>query len=439
MTQSAVAAPATVARSDFGTLRCADETLAAAVTVISWAALVVGVFLVGATWGSVLETTVVPRSNRSALSAVLLRLINLPITAAVARISDYERRDRLHAYASSAYLIATLLAWLALFLLAFSLILWPLVDNLADAVRIAGSSMLTLGIAAPHDGGPTAVVYLAALTGLIVITLQIAYLPVLYASYNRRETLVTMLEGLAGTPGWGPEVLVRSASIDNLDGLRDMYDRWMVWAADVAESHNAYPVLLFFRSPTPRRSWVISLLSILDAAAMHLALCPVTAPAPARNLMRVGYLTFRQLAHGAGYPVRDDPSPDGDLRLTKEEFLEAAERARRAGMEFEREPEAAWVHFKGWRVNYEEAAYALAGHLDVVPALWSGPRPRPGPALPPVRPPDRVSVSAEAAEIRRVGALRRQRRIAEQARQSHDHAAASDHAPLDDEVAPPGG
>ena len=70
----------------------------------------------------------------------------------------------------------------------------------------------------------------------------------LYASYNRRETLVTMLEGLAGTPGWGPEILVRSAAIDNLDGLATMYDRWMEWSADVSESHTAYPVLLYFRS-----------------------------------------------------------------------------------------------------------------------------------------------------------------------------------------------
>ena len=418
----------------------ADEKRADAVTAIAWAALVAGAALVLTTWSSVIETTVVPRSNRGALSALILRLVNKPIRAAVARIDDYERRDRLYAYASSAYLITTLLAWLLLFLLGFSLILWPLVGNVADAARIAGSSMLTLGIAAPHDGVPTAVVYLAALTGLIVITLQIAYLPVLYASYNRRETLVTMLEGLAGTPGWGPEVLVRSAAIDNLDGLRDMYDRWMVWAADVAESHNAYPVLLFFRSPTPRRSWVISLLSILDAGAMHLALCPVTVPAPARNMMRVGYLTFRELAHGAGYPVRDDPSPDDDLQLTRQEFLDAAERARVAGMEFEREPDAAWVHFKGWRVNYEEAAYALASRLDVVRALWSGPRARPGPALAPVRPLDRVSATAEVAEIRRVGALRRQRRAQEQARQSHDHQSQpTDQATLTDELGPPGG
>jgi hypothetical protein len=377
---------------------------------IEWLGFAFGLLLVAATAASVLETTIVPRGTRTGLTPAVLRLVNLPIRLLASGIHNYERRDAMLAYASSAYLVATLFVWLVLFLLGFALMLWPSSAGLGDAFRTAGSSMFTLGFALPHGTVSTAVVYLAALTGLVLVALQIAYLPVLYAAYNRRETLVTMLEGLAGTPGWGPEILLRSASIDNLEGLTDMYVRWMQWAADVSESHSAYIVLMYFRSPSARRSWVISLLSILDAAAMHLALCPITVPGPARSLMRVGYLAFRQLSNTLDHPVPADPSPDDDITLTREEFIEAAERAREGGMQFEREPEAAWVHFKGWRVNYEEAAYALAATLDVVPALWSGPRLRPGPPVPPARPVDRVSVSAEASEIRRVGALRRQRR-----------------------------
>ncbi len=387
---------------------------------VDWFGFAAGLLLVIATWASVLETTIVPRGNRSSLTTLILRTVNLPVRLVASRLDDYERRDRMLAYASAGYLVATLLVWLVLFLVGYSLMLGPSSADLADAFRTAGSSMLTLGIAVPHGSAATVVVYLAALTGLVVVALQIAYLPVLYAAYNRRETLVTMLEGLAGTPGWGPEILVRSAAVDNLDGLGGMYDRWMEWAADVSESHTAYLVLMYFRSPTARRSWVISLLSILDASAMQLALCPVTVPAPARNLMRIGYLAFRQLAHNIGEPVNDDPSPDDDIQLTREEFIAAAERARIAGMEFERDPEQAWAHFKGWRVNYEAAAYALAAKLDVVPAVWSGPRPRPGPPLPPVTPIDRLSQSVEVSEIRRVGSLRRQRRAAQQ-QASHDH------------------
>jgi hypothetical protein len=53
----------------------------------------------------------------------------------------------------------------------------------------------------------------------------------------------------------------------------------------------------------------------------------------------------------------------------------------------ERDPAEAWTDFVGWRVNYEQAAYAVAAAVDAVPALWSGPRQRRTTAIPPIRPP----------------------------------------------------
>jgi hypothetical protein len=51
-----------------------------------------------------------------------------------------------------------------------------------------------------------------------------------------------------------------------------------------------------------------------------------------------------------------------------------------------RSNEEAWVDFVGWRVNYEAAAYAIARFIDAPPALWSGPRRHPIPAIAPQRP-----------------------------------------------------
>jgi hypothetical protein len=58
-----------------------------------------------------------------------------------------------------------------------------------------------------------------------------------------------------------------------------------------------------------------------------------------------------------------------------------------AAVPIEREPADAWADFVGWRINYEQAAYAVAAAVDAVPALWSGPRPHGGPAIAPIRPP----------------------------------------------------
>jgi hypothetical protein len=55
----------------------------------------------------------------------------------------------------------------------------------------------------------------------------------------------------------------------------------------------------------------------------------------------------------------------------------------------ERGPDEAWPDFRGWRVNYEAVAYALADRLDAVPAPWTGPRRTGDAPVEPVRPPNR--------------------------------------------------
>ena len=73
-------------------------------------------------------------------------------------------------------------------------------------------------------------------------------------------------------------------------------------------------------------------------------------------------------------PVDEDPRPDGPVQLSWEEFLQGWERITSVGFPVERTAEQAWPHFRGWRINYEAAAYKLASGLDAVPARWSGPR-----------------------------------------------------------------
>ena len=72
--------------------------------------------------------------------------------------------------------------------------------------------------------------------------------------------------------------------------------------------------------------------------------------------------------------------------MSYQEFLDAVERLREVDLPIERDPEEAWSDFAGWRVTYEQAAYALAAEVDAVPALWSGPRRTGDPAIPPARP-----------------------------------------------------
>jgi hypothetical protein len=358
------------------------------------AAAVIGGLLVVAVWTSVIETLVVPRAGGGKLARWVALTVLRAFRVATGMTANYRRRDRMLAMQSSAILLGQLAAWLGLALIGYWLLMWALVSGGAGtAFTVAGSSLFTLGFAEPTGAPHSVVVFAAAVTGSVTITLQVAYLPTLYAAFNRRETEIALLNALTGVPSWGPELLARThyalgTGVSTLDTLPDLYARWERWAADVAESHTTYLTLVRFRSPRPLSSWVIALLAVLDSAALFLALSPGIAPVvPARLCLRSGFACFREIAQALGFDVPDEPQPGGSIRLSYQEFLHAVERLRAVNFPIERDPAEAWPDFVGWRVTYEQAAYVLAAEIDAVPALWSGPRRHGDPAIAPNRPP----------------------------------------------------
>ena len=359
-----------------------------------WVAAAAGAALVLTAWASIIGTLIVPRPVSSWLTRWVDRSVNWAFRLVTGAIADRRRRDQVLASQAPAILLAQLIAWLGISLLGYMLLMWPFeARGLASAFTVAGSAMFTLGFAVPPGAVPAAIVFAAAATGLVIVALQIAYLPVLYAAFNRRETEVALLNARAGVPSWGPELLARThyalgSGVSTIDTLPGLYAQWERWAADVAESHTTYLPLVRFRSPRPLSSWVTALLAVLDSAALILALSPDVAPAvPARLCLRSGFLCFRQIAQAMGIDVPEEPDPDGQITLTYEEFLDAVTRMREVSFPIKRQPAEAWPEFVGWRLNYEQAAYAVAFAVDAVPALWSGPRRRGGPAIPPIRPP----------------------------------------------------
>ena len=365
-------------------------------------AAVIGGLLVVTSVYSVTATLIVSRSVSSRLTRWVDRIVVGAYRLVIKKLVDFEgsdslaaykRMDRLLATIAAAILLTQLAAWLIVAYAGFALLLWPFAARGATSAFVdAGSSLFTLGFAVPAGAVPAVIVFLAAAVGLVIITLQIAYLPTLYASFNRRETEVALLNGRAGVPSWGPELLARThyalnTGMSTLDTMPALYAGWERWAADVAESHTTYLPLVRFRSPRLLSSWVTALLAVLDSAAMFLALSPKAAPEiPARLCLRGGWDCFNRIARAMGTEVPDEPDPGAGIRLTYEEFLDAVDRLREVDFPIERDPAEAWPDFVGWRVNYEKAAYAVAAKVDAVPALWSGPRHHPIPPIPPIRP-----------------------------------------------------
>lgn len=360
-----------------------------------YVAAAVGVLLVITSASSVIGTLIVPRSVASTLTRHVDKLVNGAFVLITKPVRSFRRRDRILATQAATILIVQIAAWLGMFFVGFSLMLWPQVHGgITEAFRLAGPGVWQIGDYGARGALEETLLDVAAIVAIVTITLQIAYLPTLYTEFNRRENAVALLNARAGVPSWGPELLARThyalgTGISTVDTLPELYEAWESWAAEVGESHTTYLPLVRFRSPKPLSSWVTSLLAVLDSAALMLSLNPSTAPVvSARLCLRAGFICFQDIARAMGFDIPADPDPQATTSLTYEEFMEAIERMQFVGFPTERDPADAWPDFVGWRLNYEPAAFAIAYAIDAVPALWSGPRrDKRHPAIPPVRPP----------------------------------------------------
>ena len=361
---------------------------------------ILGLFIVVITITGTLFVLVLPRQpfGIERLTLMVNRSVRLVFVGLSRLASSYEKKDAILAPTAPVALLAQILFWAASLIVGFAIMLIPTTHSFWLGLEQALTALFTVGTI--HVGGRAnvGIDIWAGATWVIVVALQIAYLPTLYGAFSRREALVAMLESRAGAPAWGPELLTRHQLVGITDTLPDLYKDWELWAADVAESHSTYPILLLFRSPEPWLSWMLGLLAVLDAAALQLSVSPSTAPSQARLCLRMGFTLTNRIATSLGWQVNFDPKPDEPIQLTFEEFAGAVAMLERAGFPVERSAEEAWPDFHGWRVNYEESMYHLTDRLTAPPAKWSGTRRHlREAAVEPHRPPHRRPGSEDAA------------------------------------------
>lgn len=387
---------------------------------------------------SILRTMVIPRTTPSFVYATVLRATDHAFNGGARLLRGYRARDRMLAWSGPTGIIFALFAWLALFLLSYALMIYGVSDvGFLDALVQAGSALLTLGIMGTPDNTTTVLDFIAAMTGPAVIALLIGFLPTLYQSYLTRESRVLLSSENSGAPGWGPEVLARVHLLGASDNIDDVYGSWIDWCAQTRLSQTLYPALSRFRSPVGRRNWITSLLAFLDSAAIRTAALVERPDARTANLVEQGTQTFLAIcateveiddvirfrgldrrfqsmlrvfgldttapSNAATEELRPETMPrvaavaraitidslQGRVNearrlfvsdqhhgttITREEFGEALDYLRRAGMTMVRSDDDAYAIFRRIRGRYEKAAYFLAERFTAPPAPWSGPR-----------------------------------------------------------------
>jgi hypothetical protein len=224
---------------------------------------------------------------------------------------------------------------------------------------VSGTTIFTLGLGdvVPASNAARAVTVLESGSGLVFLALIIAYLPVLYQAFSRRELEIAILDEWAGTPPNAVELLRRAGRDGSLESVSGVLTEWEHWAADVLESHVSFPMLAFFRSQHENQSWLSALTAILDLAVLCLVGVPGVDRAQARRTFAMARHTMVDLSQVlSASPTLPSPPMEGrsEIRLADVALL-----LRQAGVGIEvnvvKEERLA-----GLRAAYEPYAEALS-------------------------------------------------------------------------------
>lgn len=376
------------------------ETLAAGapdqvVVALRAAALVVGLLLLWAAIMAAVGVMLVPRPSNQRLALWVTRTCHFIFRQIAHRARDYVQLDRLLAVQGPATVLLYLALFLAIFVTAFSFLFYGATGCApAAAFYRAGSGMSTLGMVDITGAPGYVAMFVAAFTGTTVVSVFIGFLLTLYSAHTARETHMSKLAMLCGEPGWGPEMVVRLHTL-KLDWPTDAVEKSIDWLCAMRVSQYVYPLLNHFRSPVRDRHWTVTLLALLDAAAIRL-----TAVGGAKNtdLVRVlaqGADTFHALklseisrtqggvSEGAMLTwaieeelmaATDDGTVPDDAGITRAEWDQALDFMAAHGVELLPDREASWKAFCRARAHYVGPAYFLTSHLSAIKAPWSGPR-----------------------------------------------------------------
>jgi hypothetical protein len=342
-----------------------------------WIALPVGIVVVAWTLLDVFRTLVMPRAARGRvrLSRILFRTMWRPWRWTGVRRKTVQARERVLATAAPFFFFVLLVGWVSLALLGYALILWspafvdgigPGGDSFGNALYVSGTSLFTLGSVGGVTGSTRAVVVAEGATGLGLFAVVIAYLPVLYQAFNRREVGVLLLDARAGSPPSGPELLHRMGSAGVASSLHGLFAEWERWVADVLESHMSYPLLTLFRSPHDNTSWVTSLGSVLDAATLLLTAVEDEPDERAILLYGTGVHAVEDLFYYFRLTERETV-------IQRDEFDDVLGVMKDDGFAV-RPLDDAFARFTQKRAKYAPRLDALAVLLAATPTLWIGDR-----------------------------------------------------------------
>jgi hypothetical protein len=332
------------------------------------------------------ETVVLPRrvTRHFKLTAWFYRRTWIPWRNLAGRIRTPSRQQNFLGYFGPLSLIMLLAFWAATLIIGFALLQYGIGGHeqlshepltFGRIIYHSGQTFFTLGYGdiLPTSSLARALSVIEAGMGFAFLGVVIGYLPVVYASFSRREIQISMLDARAGSPPTASELLVRLAgtsenpAIDQrvLDGC--LHD-WERWSAELLESHISYPVLSFFRSQHYNQSWLGALMTMLDVTSLVITGIEGIHPGQARMtfaMARHAAVDLAQVVNARYDPAAAERLPDADFDVLRETLATAGLKMRTG--------DEARQKLNKLRSMYEPYVHSTAKNLMIALPPWQNP------------------------------------------------------------------
>jgi len=336
---------------------------------------ILGGLLALTTLGSAVRTVVVPRGEQTFVARLAVLPMRRIFHFFAKRQKNPARADATKARFGPSALMMFPFVWAGGVIIGCSGLFWALgVEPYRDALVLSGSSLTTLGFRSTTDLPTLAISIVEGVVGLGLVALLISFLPTIYGAFSKRELAVAKLHLRATGPDGiasPASLLLRRHNISSLGEMTQTWSEWEDWFVEVEENHTSFPILVFFRSPVPERSWIGSAGLALDSAALYCSVLDVAREPRAQLMIRTGTLSLRRVCDFFGFEYDPDPVPTDPISITRAEFDATWEQFTDAGMPLVADRDQAWRDYSGWRVNYDRPLVSLASFVDAPSIPWS--------------------------------------------------------------------
>ncbi len=351
-------------------------------------AFVFGIILVRTALLSAIKTFVMPRAGRDWITSTVFRVLRSIFNIRAERSTTFEQRDEVMAMYAPICLLVLPGTYLMLMIVGFALAFWGIgVDTFDHAIKLSGSSILTLGYEGVSGWAQVGLSFLEAGIGLVMVALVISYLPTMYGAFSKRESMVTLLEMRVDTPPWGPRILINYFRYVSFETLLSEWRTWELWFAELDEGHSSLAALAYFRSPQSGRSWVTAAGAVLDSCALQIAALDTPRQAEPYLCLTAGIDALAHIAHALDVPFRtpvydpktSQPVMDNDwsISITRAEFDAALDLLAAQDIPLQADREKSWITYQTWRAMYDENLLRLAARIMVPYAPWTSDRSMP--------------------------------------------------------------